>query len=781
MNRKGRRAAASRSDDQTGLVPGRAGLFAQAIGHHQAGRLEDAIAAYRQALALNPTHVEALNNLGAALADLKRWDEATASYRRALELKPKLPEIQNNLAVALREQGHLDEAIALYREAVALKPSYAEAHTNLGVALADLKQWEEAATCYRQALRLSPRFAPAHNNLGVVLQEQGQLDRAVAAYRQAIDCNPRYAEAYMNLGVVGARLNDWEQAISLYQWALQLNPKLVDAHRNLGALFSDLRRHADAVAVLRRALALAPNNTDVHITLGSALYVAGQTSEAIAMYDRALALRPDKTEALFRRGSIMLDLGRFEEATQDFARLIARDPDYPNARGCLQYARMRCCDWTNRDEELAQIAAGTAAGKPLSPPFMFMMMVDNSALQQKSAQIFHQYLNPVARPPMTHRVAQTGSKLRIAYLSANFHHHPTSHLMKELWQTHDKTRFETAAISFGPQDEVTELLKPVFDSFIDVRNRSDADVAASLRERGIDIAVDLMGYTLNSRSGILTWRPAPLQVSFLGYPGTMGAEHIDYIIADRWVVPDNNRAFFDEKIVHMPDAYQPTDTGRDTGPAPSREAAGLPAQGFVFCCFNNNFKITPTIFEIWMRLLDRVDGSVLWLLEDNAAAANNLRREASARGVAPSRLVFAPRVTPSEHLARHRLADLFLDTLPYNAHTTASDALWMGLPLITCAGASFPARVAASLLAAAGLPELITQTLADYEALALHLAAEPAKLASCKAKLAQNRSTFPLFNTDRFRRHLESAYETMWARHQHGEPPESFAVAPIDS
>jgi predicted O-linked N-acetylglucosamine transferase (SPINDLY family) len=375
-------------------------------------------------------------------------------------------------------------------------------------------------------------------------------------------------------------------------------------------------------------------------------------------------------------------------------------------------------------------------------------------------------------------------RIRVAYLSADFRMHPMSYLIVGLFEHHDRGRFETIGISFGPDDrsEIRTRVKGAFEDFIDVRSKSDLEVARLMRELEVDIAVDLMGYTQYDRMGILALRPAPVQVSYIGFPGTMGADFIDYILADRFVIPEEHHACYTEKVVYLPDTYLANDSKRVIADrTPARAEAGLPEQGFVFCSFNNNYKISPPVFDVWMRLLDKVEGSVLWLLESNAVAVRSLRQEAANRGIAPERLVFAPIVKVEEHLARHRLADLFLDTLPYNAHTTACDALWAGLPVVTCLGTTFVGRVAASLLNAIGLNELITRSLEEYEALALELATNRKRLAGIKSKLAQNRETYPLFDTDRFRRHIEAAYTTMWERSQRGQPPESFAVAPIDN
>jgi predicted O-linked N-acetylglucosamine transferase (SPINDLY family) len=389
---------------------------------------------------------------------------------------------------------------------------------------------------------------------------------------------------------------------------------------------------------------------------------------------------------------------------------------------------------------------------------------------------------PRAARPLSLGRRDRHEKTRIAYLSANFHEHAVAYLAAGLFEAHDRQRFEITAVSFGPaaQGGIRDRLERAFDRFVDVGGDSDEEVAQMLAAAEVDIAVDLTGHTADSRTGILAHRPAPVQVNFLGYPGTLGAEYIDYIIADRFVIPPGEDAFYSERVVRLPDSYQVNDAKRRIAEGtPSRADAGLPETGFVFCCFNNNFKITPEIFDVWMRLLSQVDGSVLWLLEDTATAAANLRSEALRRGVDAERLVFAPRRAQDEHLARHRLADLFVDTLPYNAHTTASDALWAGLPLVTCMGSTFAGRVAGSLLHAAGLPELATRSLDEYETLALRLATTPPLLAAIRARLAEHRATCPQFDTDRFRRHLEAAYTTMLERHLAGLPPASFTVAAI--
>lgn len=505
--------------------------------------------------------------------------------------------------------------------------------------------------------------------------------------------------------------------------------------------------------------------------------------DALAEYDRALALRPGYIEACYNRGVVLQDSRRYEDAALAFAQLLELAPACPYAAGKLEYLRLLCCDWTSYHDQLAQLSGDVRAGRRVCDPFSFAALSDAPAAQLVCARTYAADRYPPAVPPLWSGERYDHDKIRVAYLSADFHEHATTHLMAGLFEHHDADRFEITAISFGPdrQDGMRQRLIKAFSRFVDVRGKSDREVALLLREMEIDIAVDLKGYTQGSRPGILAQRPAPVQINYLGMPATMGTSCMDYIIADAWVIPPDHHLHYAEQILYLPDSYQATDDSRNIDAhTPSRADLSLPEQGFVFCCFNNNYKITPDLFTLWMRLLHQVSGSVLWLLEDNPVATRNLRAQAQLHGIAPERLVFAPRVAAGAHLARHRRADLCLDTLPYNAHTTASDALWAGLPVLTCAGETFAGRVAASLLNAAGLPELITRDLDHYAALALELARNPARLRDIRARLAHNRGTCPLFATDRFRRHLESAYILLWERCRRQETPAAFSVLPVD-
>ena len=488
---------------------------------------------------------------------------------------------------------------------------------------------------------------------------------------------------------------------------------------------------------------------------------------------------PILAELLHNRGNALLKLQRYAEALASHEQALRCDPNHQPAFAGLATAALLTCDWARTTKLAGKLEADVAAGHSTINPFTFLGYCDSPALQLKCAQAFVRRTVPQSLTPLWTGELWRHDKLRIAYLSADFREHATAFLTVELFEQHDRSRFEVLGISYGQpeQSEMRSRLLKAFDQFHDVARQTDQAIARLLHELQADIVIDLKGSTLGSRPAILAYRPAPIHVNYLGYPGTTGADFIDYIVADPTVLPFEEQPYYSEKIVHLPDCYQANVSQRRVGPAlPTRHAARLPDTGFVFCCFNNNYKITPPLFDVWARLLHAVDGSVLWLLRDSAGAETNLRDAARSRGIDPDRLVFAERVEPAAHLARHRLADLFLDTLPYNAHTTASDALWMGLPVLTCHGNAFAGRVAASLLRAVVLPDLVTQSLPAYEALALKLARDPSLLASFRRRLQYNKSTSPLFDTRRFCHHIETAYTTMWGLWQRGEQPRSFSV-----
>ena len=612
-------------------------------------------------------------------------------------------------------------------------------------------------------------------------QQRGELAAAERSYREALALAPADFNALHMLGVVKLQQHEHVAAVTLIERAVAVSGGDAAAHSNLGLALQGAGRHEAALAAIERAIALRPDFAEALCNRGLLLQALGRRGEAIADFERALALEPTRAELLSNLGNAQIEQRRYEDAAATFGRLCALSPGYDWADGYLLLARRHACDWAGTDALIARVEARIARGERAITPFAFLAVSDDPALQLACARI-HQAAAGARPPPLWRGERYRHDRIRLAYLAADFHDHPVAYLIAELLERHDRDRFEVSAVSYGPPDDgpMRRRLVAAFESFVDVRGRADDEVARMLREREIDIAVDLTGLTHGGRPGILARRPAPVQVNWLGYPGTFGSGVHDYVLADRHVIPPGDERFYDEAVVRLPDTYWVIDTTRAISAAvPTRAEAGLPEAGFVFCCFNNSQKIGPATFASWMRLLDAVPGSALWLLEDNAAASRNLRREAEARGVAASRVAFAPRVPQPAHLARHRLADLFLDTLPYNAHTTASDALWTGLPVVTCTGRAFPSRVAQSQLVAAGLPELVTTSVDDYEALALRLARSPGELAAVRRKLALAHSQAALFDTDRFRRSFEAALTTMWERQQRGAPAAAFDVAPV--
>jgi len=626
-------------------------------------------------------------------------------------------------------------------------------------------------------LERDPRHFGALHLTGLIHYQRGAPAAAADWIGRALAVNPASPEAHSNLGLALLDLKRPEEALAAHERSLTVRPNVPDSLNNRGNALQALNRPGDALVDYDRALQLRPDFALAHGNRGNALRTLNRLEEAVVAYDRALQLAPNFADALNNRGNVLRDLNRFEEAAGSFERLMAVAPNHPYAAGMLFYTRLLFCDWVDYEARSAAIVAAVERGERADTPFSFFCLTMSAKAQLRCTDLFVAAEYPAPAPLVTK--ATQHDRVRLAYLSSDFFNHATAYLVAELFERHDRARFEVVGLSWGKDDRsaMRERLKAGVDRFVEIGGMSDKQIAELMRDQGIDIAIDLKGFTGNNRAGIFAHRGAPLQVNYLGFPATMGRAFIDYIIADGRLIPPELEAAYGEKVVRLPDSYQVNDRQRRIADrTPSRAEMGLPERGFVFCSFNNSYKIRPAVFDVWMRLMRQVEGSVLWLLQDNPAAVANLRRYAEERGVAADRLVFAPRLPLDEHLARHRLADLFLDTFPVNAHTTASDALWGGLPLVTMSGEPFVSRVAASLLAAVGLSELITDNLGDYEALALKLATTPELLAGVRAKLAANRLTAPLFDTDRFCKHIESAYLTMHERHLRGEAPQTFDV-----
>jgi predicted O-linked N-acetylglucosamine transferase (SPINDLY family) len=630
-----------------------------------------------------------------------------------------------------------------------------------------------------KAIALRPDYPTAYNNRGVALQELKRRDDALESYAKALAIKADYAEALHNQGNVLRELHRYDEALQSFERALALDPNYDEAYNSRGVTLQLLARNQDALAEFDRAIAINPNNAQAHYSRGNVLRAIGDMEQARSGYKRAFEIDPDLPIDHYRHASVLHDLQMFDDALPSYLRALEADPDQPWLRGICLQSKMRVCDWSDFDSRMEEVASCIREGKNAAPSFVVATMFDSPQLQLRAAQIWVRDAYPTesALPAIVKR--PRGPRIRIGYFSADFYSHATVLLAGPLFESHDRERFEIVAFSFGlvARDEITEQLTGAFDQFIDVHARSDQEIARLARDMGIDIAVDLKGYTLHQRAGIFAHRAAPIQVAYLGYPGTMGAPFIDYIIADEIVIPERTREQFSEKVVYLPGSYQVNGRNRPTGRSRiSRADVGLPADACVFCSFHNVYKITPAVFACWMRILKRVAGSVLWLLNENDTASQRLRAAASSAGIDPQRLIFTGRAPIAEHLGRHWLADLSLDTFPCNAHTTASDSLWAGLPLLTYAGESFCARVAASLLNAAGLPELVTTSLSGYEEMAVSLAGDRARLAALTERLQANRMTMSLFDTERFARNLEQAYLQMYERHQADLSPDHIRI-----
>lgn len=650
-------------------------------------------------------------------------------------------------------------------------------------------QLVEAERLYQQILAGAPKaFAPLHM-LGVLRAQQGRAEEACELIAAALKINPRDAGALANYGNVLTLLGRFEEALESYDRALAMAPD-AETLRNRAQALQSLNRPRDALASYDAALQRDPTDVQAWFKRGVLLGELGRPDESLASYDRVLALQPGHVEALNNRGyGWWLSKQRYVPAIADMQKALALAPDLPYARGGVLHLNMYAADWSRLERERAAISQGIRSGARVARPFMLQALSDDPAELQACARLYVRDLYPpVAVSPHDPAARKGRSKIRIGYLSGEFREQATAILMAGLYERHDREQFEIIAVDNDSADHsaMTARLKQAFDAWIDIGGLTSAEAAARIRKAGIDILVNLNGYFGKHRMDVFAHRPAPLQVNYLGFPGTLGAPYIDYIIADRVVIPPGEERFYDEQVVTLPGSYQVNDDrGRPIAAIPSRQEAGLPDEAFVFCNFNQSYKLTPGTFASWMRILKQVEGSVLWLLEAAKPFAENIAAHASAHGVAPERILFAPDRPPDQHLARLSLADLFLDGLPYNAHTTASDALWAGVPLVTQRGTAFPGRVAASLLLAADLPELVTENAADYEALAVRLAKNPEVLKAIRKKLVESRATCALFDTDRFRRNIETAYQQMWQRWLAGETPKmkdggTIAVMPVE-
>lgn len=693
-------------------------------------------------------------------------------------IQNKAPNLQAIFArgLAAHRAGQLDVAAGLYREVLShSRKQFAPLHL-LGVIEGQRGNLAEGIRQIEKAIKIDPHVSDAYLNLGRMQGEAGDLKNAERNLRKAISLNSQNALAFSNLTAVYRRMKKWDEALACADEALARKPGDEVALINRGNAFYELNDLQKAKANYEHVLRVNPQAEEAWLGIGNVENKQNRLDVALLAVDRCIQINPNSAAAWNCRYRILLKMQKYAEAVSAAQQAKKIDPDMEYLLGACYFAKVSACDWNDLSTERKRAVAEIRAGTSEVSPFEALVIAETPSDLLKCTSNYAKKIG-LSKNLKWQGGPYRHDRLRIGYVSPDYHEHAVAQLIAGVFENHDRAHFEIVGFSSGHANSSGKRrrIELGLDHFVDITELSDTAAAQRIRDMEIDIAVDLAGYTMGSRISVLNYRAAPVQASYLGYPGTTGSQSIDYLVGDKTVIPSDERKFYSEKIVYLPDTYLPTDnTLPISAKAPTREAEGLPVKGFVFCGFNATFKITPDIFDVWMRLLEQVPGSVLWLRN---TATVNLTREAERRGISSKRLIFSQRVeTQEDHLARHRLADLFLDTIYYNAHTTASDALWAGLPIITCEGNTFAGRVAGSLLRAVGLPELVTTSLEDYEALALKLARDPALLASIKAKLAANRLTTPLFDTARYTRHLEAAYTTMWERAQRGKPPAPFAV-----
>lgn len=754
-------------------------VFQEALGALNRGGFSEAERLFRKVLSIDSRHLPSLNLLTIVLMNTDRPQEAEQFISRAVKLDGKSDVSLYNYGLLAKRLNRADQALELFTNALSLNENVPETWNNRGTIFNDLQKYEAAIADFDRAISLNANYAEAHANKGKSLTKLERYDEALGAYDRALAINADLAEAWMGRGNACRNLKRHDDALAACHKALTLKPDFAEAWLAYSDVLVASSRYDEATAAFGKALALKPDLAEAWLGLARLHASAYRADEALAAYDRALALKPDSFAALAARGNALVAVGRYDEAFSDLDKALVLDPDGALIEGLRLHAKMCRCDWNSLGADRAHLKLSIENGVQ-QLPFVLLAVSASPAEQLQCARL----RNKIEYSSFTHPVWRgerySHDRIRVAYLSADLREHAVGNLIAGVFEHHDKSRFEVTGISFvsAPDSPMQQRMRGSLEHFIDVQHEDGEAIARLLRRLEIDIAIDLMGFTGNNRASVFARRPVPIQASYLGYSGTMGSSYIDYIIADPVVIPCDHFEFFDEKVVWLPGSFMPNDARRPVAQGtPRRIDHGLPDEAFVFCCFNHSYKFNPETFAVWMRLLKAIPNSVLWLSAQGASATANLRRQAEASGVSSGRLVFAARVPAlADHLARHRLADLFLDTLPYNAHSTANDSLAAGVPVLTRAGQTFAGRVAASLLSAIGLPELIADSEAAYEQMALELANDPAKLNGIRQKLAANCLNSTLFDTQSITRRLEAAYAKMHERHHTGLPPNHFAI-----
>ena len=719
---------------------------------------------------------KALESLGNS-----NFDSAELYLNQASKLQANNPHVFGLLGIVYAQQGKHTDALKFLKDSLRILPKNPLTLSNLGNVYSSLKDFENAIDFYKKSIKLNPNFVEAWLNAGNALQELKRFEEAIIHYDKALTLKPDYAEAWSNKGNALQELKRFEEAITLFDNALNLKPDYAKGYASKGNALHELKRFEEAIAHHHKALFLNPNFAESYSCLGVTFTDLGRFEEAITHHDKALTINPDYAVGWFNKGITLTRLNRHNEAIICYNNALCINPDIYWGLGELVHSKMKVCSWAGLSDSLAHIFKNVMAKLKVTDPFTLLSISDDPLLHYQAARIFSEDKFPENHTLELISRHSKKEKIRIAYFSPDFRNHPVSYLTAELFENHDRSQFEVFAFSLqkaSPGDPMRARLEKVFDKFIEIDNLSDLEAARLTRSLGIDIAIDLAGLTQHSRTGIFSYRAAPIQVNWLGYPGTIGANFIDYIVGDKIIIPNSHQHFYSEKVAYLPNSYMVDDSKR----IPSeriftREECGLPKNSFVYCCLNNDFKFNPEVLDRWSKILLAVENSVLWISENNKDFEKNIRTEFENRKIEPSRIIFAGRIdSMGDYLARYRLADLFLDTHPYGAHTTAVDSLKAGVPVLTLMGQSFASRVATSLLNAIGLPELITHSPEKYEALAIEMAKTPQKLETIKLKLASNLKSAPLFNTPLFTKDLESIYLKMYEQYELELQPDHISL-----
>jgi len=748
------------------------------INIYNQGQFIDLISEAEHLLKVNPESYVIWNIKGAAEKVLGRIEDALVSFKQVVSLNPYYPEGLNNLGTILKDQGKFDEALEVYNQALALKPDYTDCYYNKGIILKEQGEFSEAINAYNQALKINPSYAEAYNNKAVIIKEQGDLDQALDTCEKALSINPKLWEALLNKSNFLRLQGKFDDAINSYKKVLTLKQNIPEAFNGLGIIRTELGDLNEALAMFQKALVLKPDFAEAYNNMGNVKVAQSDLNEALAMFQKALIIAPYQHDSFNNIANVYELQGKRKESIEACNKALILKSDFEIARSKKLYQQARLCDWGGIANDRDYIPnLGTA--KQSIDPFSLLALEDEPERHRKRSEVFANdkfFQNPL---PFDFKVNFSLKPIRIGYFSADFKEHVVSRLIAPILERHNRNDFQVYGYSIKQtqEDDLKKRLMQSFDVFRDVSQINDKQVAQLAREDKIDIAIDLNGYTQNARARIFAYRVAPVQISYLGYPGTLGASFMDYIIADRNLIPEASQLFYSEKAIYLPNTYMPTDnTCKITTQSLSREELGLPKDGFVFCAINNSYKITPQIFDIWTRLLKKVDRSVLWLLSPDNDVKLNLIKEASARGISADRLVFANAKPYDQYIAQFTKADLFLDTFTYNAGATANHVLWAGLPIVTKIGKSYTSRMAASMLSAIGLSELVTKTEKEYEDLILDLATNPKKLSEIRERLSKNRLSEPLFDTELYIKHLEEGYRRVYENYTKGNKPKIINV-----